>query len=101
MNKKQLTRCAGVWVATVLMASVAIAAPKKELSKLTPEGQKALAEYTGMLESLRADLKGKIPVIDEQKAQDFMAAHKKKGMPLRRSKTIREKSLMPSLRPRR
>jgi hypothetical protein len=78
MNKKQLTRCAGVWVATVLMASVAIAAPKKELSKLTPEGQKALAEYTGMLESLRADLKGKIPVIDEQKAQDFMAAHKEK-----------------------
>lgn len=78
MNKKQLTRCASVWVATVLMASVAFAAPKKELPKLTPEGQKALTEYTGMLDALRAELKGKIPAIDQQKTQDFMAAHKEK-----------------------
>jgi hypothetical protein len=60
------------------MAFTGFAAPKKELPKLTPEGQKALAEYTGMLESLRAELKGKIPTIDQQKAQDFMAAHKEK-----------------------
>jgi len=45
---------------------------------LTPEGVKAMAEYRAMLESLRAELKGKIPQIDKAKADAFLAARKDK-----------------------
>jgi len=45
---------------------------------LTPEGVKAMAEYSAMLESLKTELKGKIPQIDKAKADEFLAARKDK-----------------------
>lgn len=61
-----------------LMASVGFTAPKKVVVPLTPEGEKALAGYTGMLDALRADLKDRIPEIDQAQAEQLMAAHKNK-----------------------
>jgi hypothetical protein len=45
--------------------------------KLTPDGDKAMAEYTGMLDRLRADLKAKLPQIDKTLEVAFLTIYEK------------------------
>ena len=45
--------------------------------KLTPDGEKAMAEYTGMLDGLRTGLKAKLPQIDKAREAAFLATYEK------------------------
>jgi hypothetical protein len=73
MKRTRLTYFTLVTMLFALAATQGVAKAKVEPVKLTPEGEKALTEYTGLHESLRADLKGKMPTIDKEKADPFMA----------------------------
>ncbi len=66
---------------SLLLCSSAFAKPSKQVANLTPEGEKALAEYSGMLEALRDELKPSLPMIDQKQAAALLAAHQKPKNP--------------------
>lgn len=68
-----LTLLSAAFMTTAGFAKPAAIAPQK----LTPEGEKAIAEYTGALDGLRAGLKAKLPKIDEARATSFLATYEK------------------------
>ncbi len=76
MNKRMI-RVAYLLVLTVLMAvRVSHAREKqKDEAPLTPQGEKLLAKYSGMLETLKAEIALAAPAIDEQKKATFLKAH--------------------------
>lgn len=61
------------FMTTAGFAKTATNAPQK----LTPDGEKAMAEYTGMLDGLRASLKAKLPQIDKAREAAFLATYEK------------------------
>ena len=61
------------FMTTASVAKTAANAPQK----LTPEGEKAMAEYTGMLDGLRTGLEAKLPQIDKAREAAFLAIYEK------------------------
>jgi len=57
------------------LGDVSVAAGKGGEVTLNPQGEKLLATYTEMLDSLQVEITAAAPTIDEQKKAAFLAAH--------------------------
>lgn len=68
-----LTLLCAAFMTTAGFAKAAMNAPQK----LTPDGEKAMAEYTRMLDGLRVGLKAKLPQIDKARETAFLATYEK------------------------
>ncbi len=55
--------------------AASIADPKEQEAPLTARGEQLLATYTGMLDSLKAELIPALPAVDGKKKAAFVAAH--------------------------
>ncbi len=68
-----LTLLSAAFMTTAGFAKPATNAPQK----LTPDGEQAMAEYTEMLDGLRAGLKAKLPQIDKAQEAAFLETYEK------------------------
>jgi len=57
------------------LTTVCLSGPKKVETPLTPEGEKLLATYTGLLNALKAELVELAPALAPQKITAFVEAH--------------------------
>jgi len=76
MNKRMLSGVVCLMLLSVMGAFSATAAGKaKPEAQLTAAGGKLLAEYSGILKRLQAEIAQSVPEIDEKKKDAFLKAH--------------------------
>lgn len=81
-----------IFTLTLIIGSYCFSAKKKKPEvKLTPAGQKALAEYAGMLKNLKNEIISKIPKVDSEKMEKFKTALKAESEESKKKKPNRHK----------